>query len=79
MIKQNLWDVADVLLLLFKGISAEKTDESIQMVAEMRALQEIIAKFKAMQVDPTEFACLKGIVIFKTYKFMAASNVDFKS
>ena len=35
-------------------------------MAEIRALQEIIAKFKAMQVDATEYACLKGIVIFKT-------------
>ena len=36
------------------------------MMTEIRSLQEIITKFKEMQVDPTEFACLKGIVIFKT-------------
>jgi len=38
------------------------------IVTEMRALQEIIAKFKAIQVDATEYACLKGIVLFKTGK-----------
>ena len=37
-------------------------------MSEVRSLQEIIAKFKAMQVDPTEYACLKGIVLFKTGK-----------
>ena len=35
-------------------------------MSEMRALQETITKFKALQVDPTEFICLKGIVLFKT-------------
>lgn len=35
-------------------------------MTEIRALQEIISKFKSLQVDPTEFACLKGIVLFKT-------------
>ena len=33
---------------------------------EIRGLQDVIAKFKAMQVDPTEYACLKGIVLFKS-------------
>jgi hypothetical protein len=50
------------------GLSADKSPSEgvIQMMTEIRALQEIIANFKALQVDPTEFACLKGIVIFKT-------------
>ena len=38
----------------------------VAVMSEMRALQETIAKFKALQVDPTEFICLKGIVLFKT-------------
>lgn len=29
------------------------------------ALQEIIARFKTLAVDPTEFACMKAIVLFK--------------
>ncbi|XP_072018828.1 nuclear receptor subfamily 2 group E member 1-like [Amphiura filiformis] len=36
------------------------------VTSELRVLQEIIAKFRQLEVDATEFACLKGIVIFKT-------------
>ncbi|XP_078237164.1 photoreceptor-specific nuclear receptor isoform X1 [Pogona vitticeps] len=32
---------------------------------DLRALQEIIVRFKALLVDPTEFACMKAIVLFK--------------
>ncbi|KAJ7311404.1 hypothetical protein JRQ81_007031 [Phrynocephalus forsythii] len=32
---------------------------------DLRALQEIIARFKSLLVDPTEFACMKAIVLFK--------------
>ncbi len=45
------------------------------MMTEIRSLQEIITKFKAMQVDPTEFACLKGIVLFKTGNLKANTQV----
>lgn len=40
----------------------------VAMVSEIRALQETIAKFKILQVDTTEYVCLKGIVLFKTGK-----------
>lgn len=33
--------------------------------AEMRFLQETISRFRALAVDPTEFACLKALVLFK--------------
>ncbi|XP_048185386.1 photoreceptor-specific nuclear receptor [Perognathus longimembris pacificus] len=33
--------------------------------AEMRFLQETIARFRALAVDPTEFACMKALVLFK--------------
>ena len=45
------------------GVSAEK---AAALTAELRAFQDIIAKFQALQVDPTEYACLKGVVLFKT-------------
>ena len=50
------------------GLNSEHTppEKVVQVMSEIRTIQEIIAKFKAMQVDPTEYACLKGIVIFKT-------------
>ncbi|KAK7115533.1 hypothetical protein V1264_001381 [Littorina saxatilis] len=34
--------------------------------SDMRVLQEIMSRFKAIQVDPAEFACLKAIVLFKS-------------
>ncbi|XP_070191384.1 nuclear receptor subfamily 2 group E member 1-like isoform X2 [Littorina saxatilis] len=55
-------------LLAAAGMNAEVTpaDKMVSVMSEIRALQETIAKFKALQVDPTEFICLKGIVLFKT-------------
>ena len=33
---------------------------------DLRTLQDIVGKFRDMSIDQTEFACLKGIVIFRT-------------
>ncbi|XP_058593175.1 photoreceptor-specific nuclear receptor isoform X1 [Neofelis nebulosa] len=33
--------------------------------AESRVLQETISRFRALAVDPTEFACMKALVLFK--------------
>ncbi|CAD5120219.1 DgyrCDS8789 [Dimorphilus gyrociliatus] len=64
-------------LLTAAGISPDKSpsDDSIAAIAEIRVLQDTIAKFRSMQVDRSEYACLKGIVIFKT----AVQNNDIKS
>ena len=35
------------------------------MLTDVRTLREMMARFKAIQVDPAEFACLKAIVLFK--------------
>uniref|UniRef100_A0A8C0ESX9 Nuclear receptor subfamily 2 group E member 3 n=1 Tax=Bubo bubo TaxID=30461 RepID=A0A8C0ESX9_BUBBB len=32
---------------------------------DIRALQETLSRFKALAVDPTEFACMKAVVLFK--------------
>ncbi|XP_063268914.1 photoreceptor-specific nuclear receptor isoform X1 [Prinia subflava] len=32
---------------------------------DVRALQETLSRFKALAVDPTEFACMKAVVLFK--------------
>ncbi|KAK2164466.1 hypothetical protein LSH36_63g07011 [Paralvinella palmiformis] len=34
-------------------------------LADVRILQEVTTRFRAIQVDPAEFACLKAIVLFK--------------
>ena len=41
-------------------------DAVTSMMSEIRHLQEIIEQFKLMQVDATEYAYLKGIILFKT-------------
>lgn len=55
-------------LLANAGITPETTDPEklVKIMIEMQTLQEIIAKFKQSQVDPTEYACLKAITLFKT-------------
>lgn len=40
----------------------------ISPFSDMRVLQEVMVRFKAIQVDPAEFACLKAIVLFKPGK-----------
>ncbi|XP_024859529.1 photoreceptor-specific nuclear receptor [Kryptolebias marmoratus] len=34
--------------------------------ADLRVLEEVFSRFKVLAVDPTEFACLKAIVLFKS-------------
>jgi nuclear receptor subfamily 2 group E protein 1 len=55
-------------LLANAGITSETAspEKLIKIMTEMRNFQEIINKFKQAQVDPTEFACLKAITLFKT-------------
>ncbi|XP_076860729.1 photoreceptor-specific nuclear receptor [Brachyhypopomus gauderio] len=39
--------------------------KSSPSTSDLRLLQEVFSRFRALQVDPTEFACLKAIVLFK--------------
>ncbi|XP_074642537.1 nuclear receptor subfamily 2 group E member 1-like [Tubulanus polymorphus] len=66
-------------LLDAAGITKEhsSSDKVIQIISEMRLFQEVLTKFKAMQVDPTEYACLKGIVLLKTV-FQNNSSTELK-
>ncbi|AWP08397.1 putative photoreceptor-specific nuclear receptor [Scophthalmus maximus] len=34
-------------------------------IADLSTLEEVFNRFKALSVDPTEFACLKAVVLFK--------------
>ena len=66
-------------MVLFKGLNSENSQASekvMNLMTEIRALQEIIAKFKTIQVDATEYACLKGIVLFKTGRFLLLYNLS---
>ena len=44
-------------------------DAVTSMMSEIRQLQDIIEQFKLMQVDATEYAYLKGIILFRTGEF----------
>lgn len=59
-----------IILNLITGFTTDHTqpDKVVSLMTEIRGLQDVIAKFKAIQVDPTEYACLKGIVLFKSGK-----------
>lgn len=41
-----------------------------QTASDVRLLNEILLRYKAVAVDPAEFACLKAIVLFKSGKFI---------
>ncbi|BFZ09550.1 hypothetical protein BsWGS_12589 [Bradybaena similaris] len=66
-------------LLAAAGMTTDQTatDTMLTMMSEIRALQETISKFKLLQVDPTEYVCLKGIVLFKTV--FANSSAEMKT
>ncbi|XP_047492192.1 nuclear receptor subfamily 2 group E member 1-like [Penaeus chinensis] len=53
-------------LLASSGLSGESTERLLPILQDIKLFQDILAKFKAMCVDPTEYACLKAIVLFKT-------------
>ncbi|GFN85384.1 photoreceptor-specific nuclear receptor [Plakobranchus ocellatus] len=42
------------------------TTSKVSPFSDMRVLQDVMTRFKAVQVDPAEFACLKAIVLFKS-------------
>ncbi|XP_067125945.1 nuclear receptor subfamily 2 group E member 1 [Centruroides vittatus] len=57
------------LILAAAGLKADTsplTEQMTRIMNEIRSFQEIIEKFKQMQVDSTEYAFLKAIVLFKT-------------
>lgn len=71
---QFLMPVDPQSLLSTSHLSREREDSSTeafnQLSSELKSLKEIIDKLKAMQVDQTEYACLKGVALFKTCKYI---------
>lgn len=56
-------------LLSLPELSPPSQGKSSPCATDLRLLQELFSRFKALQVDPTEFACLKAIVLFKSGEF----------
>jgi len=48
------------------GVSSEiQTDEMSDVASQLRTMRQLIARLASLNVDPTEYACLKAIVLFK--------------
>nr|XP_014346731.1 PREDICTED: photoreceptor-specific nuclear receptor isoform X2 [Latimeria chalumnae] len=52
-------------LLSVPELSPSLQGKPTSSAADIRILQETIGRFKSLGVDPTEFACMKAIVLFK--------------
>ncbi|XP_029992384.1 photoreceptor-specific nuclear receptor [Sphaeramia orbicularis] len=52
-------------LLSLPDFSPTQQSKVSPPTADLRMLEEVFSRFKALAVDPTEFACLKAIVLFK--------------
>lgn len=65
-------------ILAASGMHVDNTppEKIVDVMATVRVMQEAVNKFKAMEVDSTEYACLKAIVLFKpTYYFSASCGL----
>ena len=69
-------------LLSAAGLQVDKapTDKIVAGMADIRLLQNVIARFRRMQIDSTEYACLKEIVLFKpgelSFIYFLITNVE---
>ncbi|XP_012674191.2 photoreceptor-specific nuclear receptor [Clupea harengus] len=52
-------------LLSLPDLSSPQQGKTSPSASDLRVLQEVFTRFKNLAVDPTEFACLKAIVLFK--------------
>ncbi|XP_065056054.1 nuclear receptor subfamily 2 group E member 1-like isoform X2 [Rhopilema esculentum] len=55
------------VLLSAAGLQVDKvpSEKIATSMADLRLLQHIVQRFQGIQIDSTEFACLKAIVLFK--------------
>lgn len=68
-------------LLSLSDLSSRQQVKISLPTADLRFLEEVFHRFKTLAVDPTEFAYLKAIVLFKPGKSFCYffSNVDLLS
>ena len=68
-------------ILAASGMHVDNTppEKIVDVMATVRVMQEAVNKFKAMDVDSTEYACLKAIVLFKPSKFVLFSFKSVKA
>nr|4XAJ_A Chain A, Maltose-binding periplasmic protein,Nuclear receptor subfamily 2 group E member 1 [Escherichia coli O157:H7]4XAJ_B Chain B, Maltose-binding periplasmic protein,Nuclear receptor subfamily 2 group E member 1 [Escherichia coli O157:H7]4XAJ_C Chain C, Maltose-binding periplasmic protein,Nuclear receptor subfamily 2 group E member 1 [Escherichia coli O157:H7]4XAJ_D Chain D, Maltose-binding periplasmic protein,Nuclear receptor subfamily 2 group E member 1 [Escherichia coli O157:H7] len=64
-------------LLAVSGMNGDNTDSQrlTLIISEIQALQEVVARFRQLRLDATEFACLKCIVTFKAVPTHSGSEL----
>lgn len=67
---ENAFIVEDLSQISILGMNTDNTDSQKlnKIISEIQALQEVVARFRQLRLDATEFACLKCIVTFKAGK-----------
>lgn len=50
---------------MLMGICLVVTGDEVRNSREARVMQEVCDRFHQLQVDHTEYACLKAIILFK--------------
>ena len=61
-------EIAPILSAAGLHVDTTPPETIVDVMATVRLLQETVNKFKAANVDSTEYACLKAIVLFKPGK-----------
>ena len=61
-------EIAPILSAAGMHVDTTPPETIVDVMATVRMIQETVNKFKAANVDSTEYACLKAIVLFKPSK-----------
>ena len=56
--------------------SSVSSERQLNLLSEIKTVQETVAKFKQMNVDATEYACLRAVILFKTCKLIKSENFN---
>lgn len=69
---ENAFILEHLFHISILGMNGDNTDSQKlnKIISEIQALQEVVARFRQLRLDATEFACLKCIVTFKAGKLM---------
>ena len=54
-----------IIVITFKD-GDDKSRKREEILTEIKSCQDAIEKFRSMNLDQTEFACLRAIILFKT-------------
>lgn len=71
-------DSCPLIAGLYEQSQASNTPILPSMVAELQILQEVVARFRTIRVDPAEFACLKAVVLFKSGKWETVVRMVYR-